>query len=79
MICGAKENLTHGKGLAVEEGSSPEMRRVMYSGGIELFTGGALSGILLRTQDSLQSCSILIGISINSKILFSVCSLVHYL
>lgn len=42
--------------------SSPEVRRVMYSGGIELFTGDALSGdlpsslvsFLLTTQGSLQ-------------------------
>lgn len=65
MICGDKENLTQGKGLAAEEQSSPEVRRVMYSGGIELFTGGALSGGLpsslvsffLTTQGSLQSYS----------------------
>lgn len=65
MICGEKENLTQGKGLAAEERSSPEVRRVMYSGGIELFTGGALSGglpsslvsFLLTTQGSLQSYS----------------------
>ena len=66
-MCGEKENLTHGKGLAVEERSSPEVRRVMYSGGIELFTGGAFSGrlpssivfsfTLLGTQGSLQSYS----------------------
>ena len=67
-MCGEKENLTHGKELAVEERSSPEVRRVMYSGGIELFTGGAFSGrlpsflsslvhFLLSTQGSLQSYS----------------------
>lgn len=43
MIYDEKENLIHGKGLAAEERSSPEMRRVMYSGGIELFTGSAFS------------------------------------